>query len=96
MEERFLGDGNVRVVQGDALGVRLPDEPFVVVANIPFNITTSILHRLLDDPTAPLQSAHLLVQKQVALKHTLVRLPHLEDPELEPLVRVLRGLGAAG
>ena len=69
LEERFLGDGNVRVVQGDALGARLPDEPFVVVANIPFNITTSILHRLLDDPTAPLQSAHLLVQKQVALKH---------------------------
>jgi 23S rRNA (adenine-N6)-dimethyltransferase len=69
LEERFLGDGNVRVVQGDALTVRLPKEPFVVVANIPFNATTSILHRLLDDPTAPLQSAHLLVQKQVALKH---------------------------
>ena len=49
--------------------MRLPDEPFVVVANIPFNITTSILHRLLDDPTAPMLSAHLLVQKQVALKH---------------------------
>lgn len=66
---RFSDDDNVLVVQGDALTVRLPDEPFVVVANIPFNATTSILHRLLDDPTAPLQAAHLLVQKQVALKH---------------------------
>jgi 23S rRNA (adenine-N6)-dimethyltransferase len=64
-----FSDDNVRVVQGDALTVRLPKEPFVVAANIPFNITTLILHRLLDDPTSPLQSAHLLVQKQLALKH---------------------------
>jgi 23S rRNA (adenine-N6)-dimethyltransferase len=69
LRERFSDDDNVRVVQGDALTVKLPKEPFVVVANIPFNLTTSILHRLLDDPTSPLQSVHLLVQKQVALKH---------------------------
>jgi 23S rRNA (adenine-N6)-dimethyltransferase len=69
LRERFSNDENVLVVQGDALTVTLPKEPFVVVANIPFNITTPILHRLLDDPTAPLQAAHLLVQKQVALKH---------------------------
>ena len=69
LRERFSDDDNVRVVQGDALTVTLPKEPFVVVANIPFNITTPILHRLLDDPTAPLRAAHLLVQKQVALKH---------------------------
>jgi 23S rRNA (adenine-N6)-dimethyltransferase len=70
LRERFSDDDNVRVVQGDALTVELPDEPFVVVANIPFNATTSILHRLLDDPTSPLRSAHLLVQKHVALKHS--------------------------
>ncbi len=69
LRERFSDDDNVRVVQGDALTVVLPSEPFVVVANVPFNATTPILHRLLDDPTAPLRAAHLLVQKQVALKH---------------------------
>jgi 23S rRNA (adenine-N6)-dimethyltransferase len=69
LRERFSGDDNVRVVQEDVLTVRLPKEPFVVVANIPFNATTAILHRLLDDPTSLLRSAHLLVQKQVALKH---------------------------
>lgn len=69
LRERFSGDDNVWVVQGDALTVKLPKEPFVVVANLPFNITTPILHRLLDDPTSPLQSAHLLVQKQLDLKH---------------------------
>ena len=69
LRERFSDDGNIRVVQGDALTVRLPEKPFVVVANIPFNITTPILHRLLDDPAVPLKAAHLLVQKKVALKH---------------------------
>jgi 23S rRNA (adenine-N6)-dimethyltransferase len=70
LRERFSDQGNVRVVQEDALATKLPDEPFVVVANIPFNLTTPILHRLLDDPSAPLRRAHLLVQKHVALKHS--------------------------
>ena len=69
LKERFSDDGNVLVVDGDALKVKLPEGPFMVVANVPFHATTSILHRLLDDPTTPLTSAHLLVQKQVALKH---------------------------
>lgn len=69
LQERFSDRGNVMVVQGDALKVKLPEEPFMVVANLPFHATTPILHRLLDDPTTPPQSAYLLVQKQVALKH---------------------------
>ena len=69
LRERFSNDDNVRVVQGDASTARLPEEPFVVVANVPFNATTPILHRLLDDPAAPLRAAHLLVQKEVAFKH---------------------------
>ena len=69
LQERFYMDGNVRVVRDDALKAKLPDEPFVVVANVPFGVTTPILHHLLDDPESPLRSAHLLVQKQVALKH---------------------------
>ncbi len=59
LKERFSGDGNVRVVYEDALRVKLPREPFRVVANVPFCITTSILHRLLDDPTAPPETVHL-------------------------------------
>ncbi len=60
---------NVSVIQGDALKVRLPEEPFTVVANVPFHSTTPILHRLLDDPTTPPEGVYLVVQKQVALKH---------------------------
>jgi 23S rRNA (adenine-N6)-dimethyltransferase len=69
LRERFSDDGNVLVVHEDALKVELPEEPFTVVANVPFCATTSILHRLLDDPTSPPESVYLVVQKQVALKH---------------------------
>lgn len=69
LEECFSDRGNVLVVQGDALKVKFPERPFMVVANVPFHATTPILHRLLDDPTTPPQSVYLLVQKQVALKH---------------------------
>jgi 16S rRNA A1518/A1519 N6-dimethyltransferase RsmA/KsgA/DIM1 with predicted DNA glycosylase/AP lyase activity len=90
--ERFSDHENVRVVQGDALTVRLPKEPFVVVANIPFNITTPILHRLLDDPTSPLQSVHLLVQKQVALKHARSTPTTLKTLTWSPWYRFSAGL----
>jgi 23S rRNA (adenine-N6)-dimethyltransferase len=69
LKARFSHDENVRVVHEDALRVELPSQPFRVVASVPFYITTSLLHRLLDDPTSPPESVHLLVQKQVALKH---------------------------
>src|SRR5919201_2102568 len=36
-----------RVVEGDALRVALPQEPFKVVANLPFDGGTAILRRLL-------------------------------------------------
>jgi 23S rRNA (adenine-N6)-dimethyltransferase len=92
LRERFSDDDNVQVVQGDALVVRLPDEPFVVVASIPFNITTAILHRLLDDPTAPIKSAHLLVQKQVALKHARSAPTTLKTLNWSPWYRFSAGL----
>jgi 23S rRNA (adenine-N6)-dimethyltransferase len=62
---------NVRVVEGDAVGVPLPSVPFRVVANIPFDRTTDLLRRLLDDPRVPLVRADLVVEWGVALKRAL-------------------------
>lgn len=70
LKQTFSANENVQVVAGDALSIDLPYEPFRIVANLPFHISTSILHRLLDDPTQPLECAHLLVQKEFASKHT--------------------------
>jgi 23S rRNA (adenine-N6)-dimethyltransferase len=59
---------NVEVVVADALSAPLPDEPFRVVASVPFHLTTAILHRLLDDPARPVERLHLLLQKEVTNK----------------------------
>ena len=49
----------------------LPDEPFRVVANIPFAHTSDLLHCLLDEPTLPLVRADLIVEWGVAVKRGL-------------------------
>jgi 23S rRNA (adenine-N6)-dimethyltransferase len=59
---------NVDVVEGDVMELALPDEPFRVVANLPFARTTAILRRLLDDPRTPLVRADLVVEWDVARK----------------------------
>jgi 23S rRNA (adenine-N6)-dimethyltransferase len=70
LRRRFAHDPTVAVVEGDALDVDLPDVPFRVVANPPFNRTAALLRRLLDDPARPLVRADLVVQWQVARART--------------------------
>lgn len=62
---------NVEVVETDAASVRLPGEPFRVVANPPFDRTTAILRHLLDDPAVPLVRADLIVEWAVAVRRAL-------------------------
>jgi 23S rRNA (adenine-N6)-dimethyltransferase len=73
LRARFGTWPSVTVAEADVLTAPLPDEPFRVVANIPFGITTKILHRLLDNPglrgdTGALTRADLIVQAEVARK----------------------------
>lgn len=62
---------NVHVTQGDATRVELPEEPFRVLANLPFARTTELLHRLLDAPGTQLVQADLIVEWAVAHKHAV-------------------------
>lgn len=96
LKERFLDDEHVRIVHDDALRAKLPKEPFRVVANVPFYITTSILHRLLDDPTAPPETVHLLVQKHVALKHARSSPTTLKTLNWSPWYRFRAGFELSG
>ena len=57
------------VIEGDARRVRLPTEPFKVVANLPFEGSTAILRRLLH-PRVPLESADVIVEWGLAAKRT--------------------------
>jgi 23S rRNA (adenine-N6)-dimethyltransferase len=65
--DRFDQNDCVFVVQGDALAFPLPNEPFRVVANLPFGRTTESLRWLLD-PESSLLRADLVVQAEVARK----------------------------
>lgn len=69
---RFGGDPRVEVVKGDATVVKLPDEPFAVVANLPFAAGTAILRRLLGDPRLPLTRLDAIVEWGLATKRTAV------------------------
>jgi 23S rRNA (adenine-N6)-dimethyltransferase len=62
----------VHVIAKDFLAVTLPREPFRIIGSLPFRRTTDILHRLLDDPTVPMQRADVIVQWEVALKRAAV------------------------
>jgi 16S rRNA (adenine1518-N6/adenine1519-N6)-dimethyltransferase len=63
-----LAAGALRIVEGDALDqdlVRLVPEPYEVVANLPYHITSPILHRFLGQAPRP-ERLVLMVQREVA------------------------------
>jgi 23S rRNA (adenine-N6)-dimethyltransferase len=61
---RRFGD-RIVVVQADAGDLRLPRQPYHVVANPPFGITTALLRRLLQ-PGSRLRRAHLVLPHHAA------------------------------
>jgi len=67
LRAKFATWPGVTVVEGDVLKTPLPAEPFRVVANIPFGITTKILRHLLG-ASGTLARADLIVQAEVARK----------------------------
>lgn len=58
---------NVTVIEQDFLTAKLPDEPYKVFANIPFSLSSPIVHKLCDGDNSP-KSIYLIVQKQFAQK----------------------------
>lgn len=67
---RFGDDPRVEVIEGDATVLPLPDEPFAVVANLPFAAGTAILRRLLTDPQVPLVQLDAIVEWGLAAKRS--------------------------
>jgi 16S rRNA A1518/A1519 N6-dimethyltransferase RsmA/KsgA/DIM1 with predicted DNA glycosylase/AP lyase activity len=62
----------IEVVTGDATTHAWPEEPFSVVANLPFVGSGAILAHLLRDPGRPLRRAEVIVQWEFAAKHSAV------------------------
>lgn len=72
LRARFGDDPRVEIVEEDATVLRLPDEWFAVVANVPFAAGTAILRRLLGDPCVPLVQLDAIVEWGLAAKRTAV------------------------
>jgi 23S rRNA (adenine-N6)-dimethyltransferase len=62
---------NVYVHHGDALEVALPRSPFRIVGNIPFGITTGLLRRLIQTPSA--ERLDLITQLEPARKRAVAK-----------------------
>lgn len=58
---------NITVKEADFLSLILPDHPYKVFANIPFNMSADIIHKLTQSPSPPVAS-YLIVQKEFAKK----------------------------
>jgi 23S rRNA (adenine-N6)-dimethyltransferase len=63
--QKFARWPNVTIHTGDFLHYRLPQQPYKVFANIPFNITTAIVARLTTADYPP-EDAYLTMQKEAA------------------------------
>ena len=63
-----IDEGRLELIEGDALDqdlVRLVETPYDVVANLPYHITSPILHRFLGEAPRPRRLV-LMVQREVA------------------------------
>lgn len=66
---RFSGRSNLELIHADALKIPPPKEPYFLIANIPYSITSPLLdHFIRDHPDRLPVRAVLLVQKEVAQK----------------------------
>ncbi|WP_077706373.1 23S ribosomal RNA methyltransferase Erm [Virgibacillus dokdonensis] len=61
---------NTVIIQQDILKILLPREPFVVVSNIPYAITTPIMKMLLNKPSSGFQRGVIVLEKGTAKRFT--------------------------
>ena len=73
LRDKFVDMPHVTIYQDDFLRFSLPREPYHVVANIPFTITSAIIARLTTGGCSP-ERAHLIMQREAA--DTLLGRPH--------------------
>jgi 16S rRNA (adenine1518-N6/adenine1519-N6)-dimethyltransferase len=61
-------DPKLEVVNGNALHYSMPNEPYKIVANIPYHITSPLLHHVFLESKIQPTSMTLLIQREVAEK----------------------------
>jgi len=69
LERKFQKEKSLELTQGDFLSYKLPKYPYKVFSNIPFNITSAIVSKLVQAENPP-TDAYLIVQKEAAKRFT--------------------------
>ncbi len=67
LEHRLKGNKSVEVRLGNFLDYPLPNYPYKVFSNIPFNITSAVIKKLTQAQNPP-KDTYLILQKEAALK----------------------------
>jgi len=67
LRENMARYANVTVFEGDFLTMPLPKTPYKIFANIPFHLSSPILHKITEAVNPP-AATYLIVQKQFANK----------------------------
>jgi 23S rRNA (adenine-N6)-dimethyltransferase len=70
LEKKIAKTKNTKIIHQDILKIKLPKEPFVVVSNIPYAITTPIMKKLLNYPFHPFQKGVIVMEKGAAKRFT--------------------------
>lgn len=65
LRRRFRSEPHVTVVEADFLRVGLPEAPYAILGNVPFNRTAAIMRRLVDGLRPP-TDAWLILQREAA------------------------------
>ena len=67
LRENMRAYQNVTVKEGDFLEMKLPNGAYKIFANIPFHLSSPIIHKITEDENPP-SAAYLIVQRQFANK----------------------------
>lgn len=70
LKQKFMENPNAKVIRQDILKLRLPMEPFIVVSNIPYAITTKIMKMLLNKPSSGFQRGVIVMEEGAAKRFT--------------------------
>lgn len=85
---------NTVIIQQDILKISLPREPFVVVSNIPYAITTPVMKMLLNKPSSGFQRGVIVMEKGTAKRFTsnFVKDPYIIAWKMWFDIRYVKGI----
>src|SRR3989344_5159251 len=85
LQKKYVNVANLSLIQADFVKYTTPNEPFIIVSNIPFNITANIVRKITDEQSK-LHIAYLIMQKDAAIK--FIGAPHAHSPLLSHILNI--------